>query len=81
MKYLEINKYAEDSLRNQKESLKNNVLILKSQQRYRSQKYNVFTEGVNKTVLGANNDKIIQSIIFTEAKIQYLKTKKLNAKI
>lgn len=59
MKYLEINKYAEDSLRNQKESLKNNVLILKSQQRYRSQKYNVFTEGVNKTVLGANNDKII----------------------
>ena len=81
MKYLEINKYAEDSLRNQKESLKNNVLILKSQQRYRSQKYNVFTEGVNKTVLGANNDKIIQSIIFIEAKIQYLKTKKLNAKI
>ena len=59
MKYLEINKYAEDSLRNQKESLKNNVLILKSQQRYRSQKYNVFTEGVNKTVLGAKNDKII----------------------
>ena len=59
MKYLEINKYAEDSLRNQKESLKNNVLILKSQQRYRSQIYNVFTEGVNKTVLGANNDKII----------------------
>ena len=59
MKYLEINKYAEDSLINQKESLKNNVLILKSQQRYRSQKYNVFTEGVNKTVLGANNDKII----------------------
>ena len=81
MKYLEINKYAEDSLRNKKESLKNNVLILKSQQRYRSQKYNVFTEGVNKTVLGANNDKIIQSIIFIEAKIQYLKTKKLNAKI
>ena len=81
MKYLEINKYAEDSLRNQKESLKNNVLILKSQQRYRSQKYNVFTEGVNKTVLGANNDKIKQSIIFIEAKIQYLKTKKLNAKI
>ena len=81
MKYLEINKYAEDSLRNQKESLKNNVLILKSQQRYRSQIYNVFTEGVNKTVLGANNDKIIQSIIFIEAKIQYLKTKKLNAKI
>ena len=38
--------------------LKNNRLILKSQQRLRSQKHNVFTEEVN---LIATDDKSIQS--------------------
>ena len=33
-----------------KNSLKNNRLILKSQQRFRSEKHNVFTEEVNKKV-------------------------------
>ena len=52
-----------DNLReSHKEFIKNNKLILKSQQRFRSKKYNVFTEEVNKTELSANNDKRIQSI-------------------
>ena len=42
--------------------MKNNKLILKSQQRFRSKKNNIFTEGVNKTTLSTNNDKRIQSI-------------------
>ena len=33
-----------------KNSLKNNRLTLKSQQRFRSEKHNVFTEEVNKKV-------------------------------
>ena len=36
---------------------KNNKLILKSQQRFKSKKHNVFTEAVNKIALSANNDK------------------------
>ena len=44
-----------------KEFIKNNKLILKSQQRFRSKKQNVFTEEVNKTELSTNNDKRIQS--------------------
>ena len=45
---------------------KNNKLILKSQQRFRSKKHNVFTEEVNKITLIANDDTIIQSIDSTE---------------
>ena len=37
-------------------------LILKSPQRFRSIKRNIFTEEVNKIALGDINDKIIQSI-------------------
>ena len=47
---------------NHKEFIKNNKLILKSQQRVRGQKHNVFTEEVNKIALIANNGKIVQSI-------------------
>ena len=38
-----------------------NKLILKSQQRFRSEKHNLFTEEVNKIALSANDDKRIQS--------------------
>ena len=37
-------------------------MILKSQQRFRSEKHKVFAEEVNKTSLSANNDKAMQSI-------------------
>ena len=36
--------------------------ILKSQQKFTSEKHNAFTEEVIKIVLSANNDEIIQSI-------------------
>ena len=39
-----------------------NKIILKSQQRFRSEKYNVFTKSVNNIALSANDDKRIQSI-------------------
>ena len=52
-----------DSLKNDhKEFIKNNKLILKIQQRFRSERHNVFTEEVNKIALSANDDKRIQSI-------------------
>ena len=41
--------------------MKNNRLILKSQQRFRSKKYNSCTEEVNKITLSANDDKRIHS--------------------
>ena len=44
-----------------KELIKNNKLILKSQQRFISKKHNLFPEVVNKIVLKANN-KIKQSV-------------------
>ena len=45
-----------------KESIKNNKLILRTLQRFRSEKLNVFTTETNKTVLSSNDDKRIQSI-------------------
>ena len=45
-----------------KESIKNKKLILRTLQRFRSEKLNVFTTETNKTVLSLNDDKRIQSI-------------------
>ena len=39
-----------------------NKLILKPQKIFRCQKHNTFVEEINKNALGANDDKIIQSI-------------------
>ena len=55
------NKPAVDSLReNHKEFIKNNKLILKSQQRFRSEKHNTFAEEVSNIALSANDDKRIE---------------------
>ena len=57
-----------DNLRkNHREFIKNKKWILKSQQRFRSGKHNVFTEEVNKIVLRTNDDKRIESIDSIEA--------------
>ena len=57
------NKIDVDSLKEQKkEFIKNNKLILKTQQRFRSEKHNVFTEEINKIALSSNDDKRMQSI-------------------
>ena len=50
-----------------KKLIKNNILlkknaILKTQQRFKSERHNVFTEEINKIVLSSDDDKRIQSI-------------------
>lgn len=45
-----------------KEFIKNSKMILTSQKRFRSEKYNRFTEELNKTALSTDEDKRIQSI-------------------
>ena len=52
--------------KNQKEFIKNIRLILKSQQKFRSVKHNIFTEEVNKIASSPNDDKRIQSIESTK---------------
>ena len=52
------NKLDTDRLReNYKEFIRNNGLILKSRQRFRSNDHNVFTEEINKIALSAKDDK------------------------
>ena len=67
-----------------KNSQKNIKSILKSQQRFRSKKRNVFTEETNKITFSAHDDKTIQSIDSIEthdmeqAKTKHVKKTKLN---
>ena len=42
---------------NHKEFIKNNKSILKTQQRYKNERHNVFTEEINKIALNLNDDK------------------------
>ena len=51
---------------NHKVFLKHDILVLKSQQRFKSEALNVFSEEVNKTALSANDDKVIKSINWKE---------------
>ena len=52
-----------DSLReNEKEFIQNNKLTVKSYQKLRNKKHNVFTGKVNKTNLSANGGKEMQSV-------------------
>ena len=61
--HLEKNKTDVDSLKeDQKEFIKNNKLILKTQQQFRSKKHNVFTEEINKIALSSNDFKRMQTI-------------------
>ena len=46
----------------QKEFIKNNKLILKTQQRFWSEEHHVLTEEINKITLSSNDDKRMQSI-------------------
>ena len=48
------------------EFTKNNNLILQIQQRFKSERHNVFTEEINKIALSSNDDKRIQSIDLIE---------------
>ena len=63
IKYLEKNNiYIHSLKRNHKEFIENNKIILKTQQRFKCERHNVFTEEINKTVLSSYNDKRMQSI-------------------
>ena len=56
--HLEKNKIQADCLKeHQKEFVKNNNLILKTQQRFKSERHNVFTEEIDKIDLSSNDDK------------------------
>ena len=55
MKYLEKNKIYIDSVRNNKS-------ILKTQQKFKNEMHNVFTEEINKAVLSSNDGKKEKSI-------------------
>ena len=46
---------------NYKDSLLNNEIMLKSQQRLKSEAHNVYTEEINKIELGNNGDKRLQT--------------------
>ena len=51
---------------NRKEFIKHNKLILKTHQRFKSERNNVFTEEINKISLSSNDDKRMQSIYLIE---------------
>ena len=44
-----------------KDCLLNNKIKLKSQQRFKSEKHNAYTEEINKIALSSNDDKILQT--------------------
>ena len=60
--HLEKNKVDVESLKNHKEFMKSNELILKKQKGFRSEKHNAFIGEIKKIALSANDDKRIQSI-------------------
>ena len=56
-----------DSIKkNRKKFIKNNKIISQTQQRFKSEKHNVFTEEINKVSLSSNDDKRMQSLDFIE---------------
>ena len=44
-----------------KDCLLNNEIILKSQQRFKSERHDVYTEEINKIALNSNDDKRLQT--------------------
>ena len=44
-----------------KDCLLNNEIVLKSQQRFKSERHDVYTEEINKVALSSNDDKRLQT--------------------
>ena len=65
IKYLEKNKI-NIVLQNHKKFIRSNKSILKTQQRFKRERYNVFTEKINKIALSSNDDKRMQSFDLIE---------------
>ena len=60
---LEENKIDIDHIKeNCKEFIKNNKSMLKTQQRFKRERHNLFTEEINKIALSSNDHKLMQSI-------------------
>ena len=67
IKNLDKKKINIDNLKkNHKEFIRNNKSILKTQQRFKSEGHNVFTEEINKISLCSSDDKEMQSIYSIE---------------
>ena len=65
--YIQKNKTDIDNIKeNHKEFIKSNKSILKIQQKFKNERYNVFTEEINKITLRSNEDKRMQSIELVE---------------
>ena len=62
--HLEENKINADSLEDQKEFIKNNKLILKTQQRFKRERHNVFSEQINKIPLSSMMIKEYNQLIW-----------------
>ena len=61
--YIEINKIDIDSTKeNHQEFIENNKSIIKIQQRFKSERHNVFIEEISKIALSSNDDKSNQLI-------------------
>ena len=64
--HLQKNKIDKDSFfcykREHKEFIRKNKSILTTQQKFKSERHNIFTEEITKVVLISNDDKIMQSI-------------------
>ena len=64
--YLEKEKFNLDNLTEGQREFVKNKLILKTQQGFKSERHNVFTEEINKISLSSNDDKRMSSIGLTE---------------
>ena len=65
--YLEQNEISVDSLKkDHKKLIKSNKLTLKTRQRFKTERLNVFTEKINKIALSSNYDKRMQPIASIE---------------
>ena len=75
MNYLENNIQTDSLSENNKDFIENNRLILKSQQRFKSEKHNVFSEEVNKIALSTDDDKRKQSNQYKHVLMEQVKIK------
>ena len=54
-----------------KDCLLNNEIVLKSQQRLKSERHDVYTEEINKIALNSNDDKRLQTYDYMTASYPY----------
>ena len=66
VKYFEKKGVDDDSIKEDNKEFIKNKLLLKSQQRFKIERHNVFTEKIRKITLSSNDDKRMQSIYSVE---------------